>query len=95
MIQFKIGVDIEKTCSTTIVVGVKAETREEAEQKVLSEIRKRCREASINPSIDIEEVLGLNHLHESDWSDCDNINPIDINHDEDWGSGLWDADFEV
>ncbi len=91
MTRFKIGVDIEKTCSTTIVVSIEAGTLEEAEQKALKEVRKRCAESST----DIEEILGLNHLHESDWSDVDDINPIGINHDEDWNSDLWDTDFEV
>jgi len=63
MPRFRVGVDIERTQSTTIIVEVEAATLEEAERKAVSEAQQRCCRATGM------EHLGIGPFHE--WGEPD------------------------
>lgn len=80
MAKFKVGVDIERTQSTTIVVEVEADTLAEAERKAVAGAQQKCYRATGM------EHLGIGPYHE--WGD-DSFAALGANHEEDWSSDEW------
>lgn len=84
--RFMVGVDVERTASTTVIVETEADTLEEAEHKVRNKIQTIC---SGTPS---SRDFGIHSF--SEWYDC-YFSFAGINHEEEWNSGEWDSDLEL
>jgi hypothetical protein len=86
MAKFLIGVDIEQTRSTTIVVEVEADTLSEAERKAVEGAQQGCYRAT-----DMKH-LGIGPYH--GWVN-EGFAVLGTNHEENWGSGDYKADIRV
>lgn len=86
MAKFLIGVDIEQTRSTTIVVEIEADSLPEAERKAVEGVRQKCYRAT-----DMKH-LGVGPHH--GWTD-ESFDALGVNHEENWDSGDYNADLKV
>jgi len=76
MARFTVGVEVEHTRWTVVVVEVEADTKQEAERKAVGHVSTICQTA-----VDQRE-LGIGPL--DDWSDDGGFSCCGINHDENW-----------
>jgi hypothetical protein len=78
MIKFKVGVEVEQTRWTVVVVEVEAASKDEAEHKAVDKVAQIC------PHATSREELGLGPR--DDWCDEGGFVCVGPNRDEDWDS---------
>lgn len=84
--KFLVGVEIQKSVSTVVVVETEASSRREAERIAIDVVCHKCIRARQ------EKELGVGEEHE--WGgDC--FSCMGVNTDEEWDSGEWSSDIKI
>jgi hypothetical protein len=87
MPRFKIGVEIEQTRWTVVVVETEASGKQEAERKAVGHVARICTKP------DAKKELGIDRFTE--WDEDGELSCAGINHDENWDSEDYEPNLKV
>ncbi len=87
MAKFKVGVEVEQTRWTVVVVEVEAGSMAEAERAAVGRVAQIC------PRATSREDLGLGP--KDDWCDEGGFVCVGPNFDEDWDSGDYEPNIRM